>query len=244
MTALLLALLPQAVELDYRPAIRPEEREGVVDLLRKRLATGGFAGATVAAEPDGLLRVVLPGAGPEQVLKAKRLLAPRGLLELRATADRAMQEQFNEDGVVPEGWEALKNPKARLGPEYATWGETILLRKRSAIGDGRIVGAHAESALVPGTKREWYVTFDLDAAGAKGLDATAKELYQQRPPGQLAIVLDGRVHSTPAVQTETFAGRGRVMGVGGEDEAKALAVVLGLPPLPAVLGAPEAERRR
>jgi preprotein translocase subunit SecD len=232
------------VELGYRPKVSAEERTAVVDILRKRLAAGGFDRAAVDVDGDGLLRVALPGAGAEDVAKAKRLLCRRGLLELRDVADRTTQAKFNRDGAVPGGWEALKNPRQNPGPEYAIWGETILVRKRSALEGGRIVRVAAESQLLPDGRRDWFVAFDLDEAAAKAFDAVAAELFRQRPPGMLAIVLDGRVLSIPAVQTDRFGGHGRLVGVGGETECRELAIVLSQVPLPAALGEPAFERRR
>lgn len=235
---LLLFLLQDAgIELGYRAKATTE----VVDILRKRLDSAGLQRCTLSPDADGRLLARIPGGTPEEAAAVKRLLGRRGLLELRLTAERAVQEKFVKDGVVPEGWEAAKNPSPR--PDYAAWGDRMLVRKRSAIEGGRIVSAEARTQLLPGPIQDWYVAFQLDPVGARLFDEAAAILFAQHPPGLLAILLDGQVMITPAVMTDKFGGFCQVTGTGGERETKDLAIVLSHGPLPSALGEPAFERR-
>ncbi len=240
MILLLLLVQEAGIEIGYRAKATKE----VVDILRKRLDTAGLQRCTLAGDVDGLLLARIPGGTPEEAATVKSLLGRRGLLEFRLTADHAMQAKFVKDGVVPEGWEAVANPNPRTDGEYAAWGSPkILVFRRSAIEGGRILSAEASSQLFPGAGRDWYVAFDLDPVGARLFDEAAAVLYERRPPGLLAIVLDGQVRSAPAVQAPKLGGSGRITGMKGEKEAKDLAITLSHGPLPAPLGEPAFERR-
>lgn len=73
---------------------------------------------------------------------------------------------------------------------------------------------------------EWVTAFELNPEGSRRFDVAARILYHQNPPGLIAIVLDGKVRSMPAVKAETFAGRGQITGSKSETEARQLAVIL------------------
>ena len=90
--------------------------------------------------------------------------------------------------------------------------------------------------------KAWVTAFELDATGAKLFDEAAERLYNQRPPGLLAILLDGVLKSVPAVRSAAFHGRGQISGVKSEEDAKDLATILKAGALPLPLGEPEFER--
>ncbi|HEX7899912.1 MAG TPA: hypothetical protein VF950_19245 [Planctomycetota bacterium] len=220
-------------ELGYRlPAGAPKEVE---DVVRGRVAALGL-GAEVAREGD-LLLIRIPKAKPEDVADVKRLLRRAGKLEFRVTADRDVQEKYKADGLVPAGYEAVEHDRKEI--EH----KKLLIRTTCALEGGRVIHAEPQSQLMPSGTSEWYVAFELDAKGAAKFDDAAALLYARRPPGMLAILLDGKLNSAPTVQTSKFGGSGRITGVGGERECKDLAIVLTAGALPIPLGLePEFER--
>lgn len=210
------------VELGYKaPA-------GTEDVVRSRVAALGLP---VEVERQGeLVLVQIQDAKPEDVEAAKRLLRKKGRLEFRPAADRAIQETYKADGVVPEGYEAVE--LNREDAEYAAWSPKMLIEKACALKGGRILRAEPVKELQPGRPDSWSVSFELDENGSRAFDEAAEKLFARRPPGMIAILLDGKLHSAPVVQTTKFGGSGRITSVGGEREAKELAASLVSGPLP------------
>jgi preprotein translocase subunit SecD len=224
-------------ELGYR--VPPGAGKELEDVVRDRVAALGIPGEV--EREGGTLVVRIPDATPEEVASVKRVIHRKGKLEFRPAAERAVQEKFKADGIVPEGYEVIDHD--RKDAEYAAWSPKLLIEKACALGGGRIVRAEPQSELMPGGARSWYVAFDLDEHGAKKFDETAARLYARQPTGLIAILLDGKLNSAPAVQTDKFGGSARITGVGGEQEAKDLAIVLVTGALPVPLDvAPEFER--
>lgn len=219
-------------ELGYR--VPPGAGKELEDVVRDRVAALGIPGEV--EREGGTLVVRIPDATPEEVASVKRVIHRKGKLEFRPAADRPVQETFRRDGVVPEGFEAVESKDPEFGPR-------MLIEKACALGGGRVVRAEPQSELLPGNVKSWYVALELDPAGAKSFDAAAARLFARRPPGVIAILLDGAVTSAPAVMTDSFGGSARITSVNGEREAKDLAVVLVSGALPAPLDvAPEFER--
>lgn len=220
-------------ELGYR--LPPGAPAGVEDVVRSRVAALGAEGE-VERQGD-LLLIRVPDALAEDV---KRLLRRRGKLEFRPAADRPVQEAFQREGVVPEGCQAIDYDR-KGDAAYAAWSPKMLIEAANALEGGRIIGAHPMKETVPGGEA-WFVQFELDAVGARKFDETAARLFERRPTGLIAILLDGKLTSAPAVQAKEFGGSARITGIGGEREAKDLAIVLTTGPLPVPLDAPEFER--
>ena len=218
-------------ELGYR--LPPGAPADVENIVRARVDALGLQGEV--ERQDDLLLVRIPNATGEDVGNVKRLLHRKGRLEFRAAAEPAAQLKFKADGIVPEGFEAIESKD----PEYSP---RMLVEKACALGGGRIVKAEPRSELLPGGVA-WVVEFELDERGGRAFDEAAARLFARRPPGLIAILLDGKLQSAPAVQTDKFGGSGRITAVGGEREAKDLAIVLVTGELPLPLdGPPEFER--
>ena len=101
----------------------------------------------------GIFAKTFPGATPDTSARVKRLFRSRGLLELRPVAPLPIQKKYNEDKVVPEGYEVIQNNERARGGEYEAYGAQILVSRESVIGGRQIVGAEAREEMVPGGKR-------------------------------------------------------------------------------------------
>src|SRR5579862_999404 len=222
-------------ELQAQRAQMSRDAEYVV---RKRLAAAGIEGGLVQLG-EGTLRVRLPGATPETASRTKAVCAVRGDLQLRPVASLALQVQFNRDKIVPEGYAVVDNPSPRLG-EYEAFGAKLLVQKVPVIEGRHIVHAEPKEELTPEGSR-WVTTVELSEDGAKRFDHTAEWLYAMKPPGLLAILLDGVLRSAPALQSPAFHGRVMISGAKDREEAATLALILSSGALPAPLEL-EAER--
>jgi preprotein translocase subunit SecD len=165
----------------------------------------------------------------------------RGQLHLSLVAPIPVQEQFNKDKVVPEGYKAVENQERSRGGEYEAYGAQLLVRKEPVVEGRHIVNAEPSQEMVPGGAR-WVTSFEMNAEGARLFDEAAEKLYRQRPVGLIAIMLDGKVRSAPAVQSPSFHGRAQVSGAKDVEDAKELAIILRTGAFPVPLGEPEFER--
>ncbi len=226
--------LAGGAELRYR-FVYGEDQKGrekeltaeAVDIIRLRVQGKQLKEPRINPVGDEGVAVQLAGVDRQELEAYKKLIGVGGKLELFETAPREVQEAFNQSKAVPDGWKKIANPKPRQMAEYAAWGaEEILIRTSPTITGRHIVKSEPASQLMPGSARDWFVTFDLNPDGAKLFDEAAARLYNYRPPGMIAIVMDDKLHSAPAVQTPSFGGSGRITGIGGEGEAKDLSIIL------------------
>jgi hypothetical protein len=228
------------VELVYRaPVPEARKRELLDAVLRRAQALDPHYGARFDGE---LLVLKLPGATADSVDRARRVFRVRGELHLSNVAPIPVQEQFNKDQAVPEGYKVVANSERARGGDYEAYGAKILVRKQPVVEGRHMVEAEPREELATGGKR-WVTSFEMNAEGARLFDEAAAELYEMRPPGLLAILLDGELKSCPAVQSPKFNGRGQISGANTMEEAKELAVILRSGALPLHLGDPESERK-
>jgi preprotein translocase subunit SecD len=236
----------EGVELAFRLRIpedlQPQRAQIVRDaeyVVRKRLEAAEVKRFSARSQ-DGVLTVRLPGATPETAARLKRICAVRGEMKLCTVASVAVQESFNRDKTAPEGYVVVDNTGPARGGEYEAYGAKLLVRKAPVIEGRHIVEAEPREELVPGGAR-WVVAFELNAEGAKLFDDAAEKLYAMRPPGLIAILLDGALKSAPAVQSPSFRGRGQISGAKSREDAADLSLILTSGALPAPLEA-EGER--
>jgi preprotein translocase subunit SecD len=232
------------IEVGFRIGVSDADRPRIAAELqpaaRRRLDSMEIGGAGFTIEKD-LLILRLPGATPETVTRVKRLFRTRGDLQLRPVAPLAIQKQYNEDQIVPGGYQVVENTMSARGGEYEAYGAKILVQLQSALEGRHIIQAEPRQEMGVGGN-QWVTSFELDVEGAGKFDEMAEKLYNQRPPGLLAIMLDGVLKSAPAVRSAAFRGRGQISGAKSEEEAKDLAIILKTGALPVQLGEPEFER--
>jgi preprotein translocase subunit SecD len=228
------------VELVYRPQVPEARKQELLDAVRRRMqAIDPRNGARFDGE---LLVVKLPGALEETADRAKSVLRVQGELHLSKVAPVPVQQQFNQDQRVPEGYKVVANPDRPRGGEYEAYGARILVRKQPVVEGRHMVEAEPRQELAAGGTR-WVTAFEMNAEGARLFDEAAAELYEMRPPGLLAILLDGELKSCPAIQSPRFKGRGQISGAKSAEDARSLAIILRSGVLPVRLGDPEAERK-
>ncbi|MEZ5166679.1 MAG: SecD/SecF family protein translocase subunit [Acidimicrobiales bacterium] len=120
-------------------------------------------------------------------------------------------------------------------------GPAPLLVDQTGHPDGRLTGEAIETAVATINTGRWEVlpTFRAGSPGIDDFNALAASCYARSaecPTGQIAIEIDGKIESAPAVQTGSFS-RSQVQITGNftEREAKDLALVLRFGSLPVQL---------
>lgn len=213
-------LFPVGFKDDRKQATRV-----ATDVIRRRLEALQLKEPKIHSQGDDGIVIQLAGVDAEGLREVKRIIRVLGNLELYAAAPQDLQERFDKDGVVPDGYKIVRKAD----------GASLLIQERPVIEGRRII--HAEphrEAEVFGVR--WVTSFELDAEGAKDFDEAARRLYAQQPRGRIVIVLDGRVESAPVVQSPSFHGRGQISGAKDEQEARELSIILRSGSLPAPIG--------
>ncbi len=212
---------------------RTQKTKDATDVIRRRVE-----GKQVIKEPkinaqgDDQIIVQIPGVDQTGLDDYMRLIEQTGILKLHAVAGKAVQEKFNQDKQVPDTYFAIDNPEPRRDATYQAWGDRVLLAKDPIIEGRNIIRSEAQQQMGLGGI-EWVTSFELDAEGSKRFDEAAKRLYNERPPGMIAIVMNGVLRSMPVVRAETFGGHGQISGAKDEKDARELAIVLRSGSLPA-----------
>jgi SecD/SecF fusion protein len=214
---------------------RAAKTKEATDVIRRRVeGKQAIKEPKINAQGDDQIIVQIPGVDQTGLDDYKRLIGQTGILKLHAVAGKAVQEQFNQDKQVPSGYVTIENAESRRDAgEYAAWAvDRVLLHKDPIIEGRNIIRSEAQQHMgIRGV--EWVTSFELDAEGSKRFDEAAKRLYHERPPGMIAIVMNDKLRSMPAVRAETFGGHGQITGARDEKDARELAIVLRSGSLPA-----------
>jgi len=147
--------------------------------------------------------------------------------ELRPLAPLKVMEEWVKAGAdtkkPPPGFEAVRYADgARKAEGYD---QEWILGGPTCISSVDVSDAKAEPD-VQARSGQWQVRFELTPAGAEKFDQVAAELYERKPNGALAILLDGRIISAPIVRSPRLGGRGTIQGNYSEKEAKEVAGIL------------------
>jgi SecD/SecF fusion protein len=244
--------LAGGAELRYRVLYEPGEPDkaqktrDATDVIRRRIEARQLKEPRIYSQGDDQIVIQLAGVDRSTLEDYKRLIQQAGKLSLHAVASKEVQEKFNQDGRVPDGYMKVPvDPENRpRTDEYAAWNQAEVLVQREPVIEGRnITSAEPHQRMIPGGL-EWVTDFRLDTEGGKRFDEAARVLYHQRPPGMIAIILDGKLRSMPVVQSESFGGSGQISGAKNEQEARDLAIILRSGSLPAPIGFVDRDGKR
>ncbi|MBI3854192.1 MAG: protein translocase subunit SecD, partial [Planctomycetes bacterium] len=205
------------------------------DVIRRRVEAKQLKEPKINSHGEDQIVIQLAGVDADTLNDYKRIIQTTGKLELHAAAPKDLQERYNKDKVVPSDYMVVENTERARGGEYEAYGAQLLVQKKTVIEGRHITQAEPRQEMVPGGAR-WVTSFELDVEGAKMFDEAAFNLYNQRPPGLIVIMLDGKVKSAPAVQSPAFHGRGQISGAKDQNDAKELSIILRSGSLPAPIG--------
>ncbi|MDP3920935.1 MAG: protein translocase subunit SecD [Candidatus Omnitrophota bacterium] len=205
------------VEVDKIPEeAREDATERVVEIIRNRIDEFGVQEPVIQKQAQYLVVVQLPGVTDRD--RAKDVVGKTAHLEFKLVSDDVELLQQAEEGNIPDGFEY----KEMKGPTGST---SLLLVK-----DAALTGEHLTNAWVGfGQMGEPNVQLQFDKEGAKTFDKVTFENVGR----QLAIVLDGNVHSSPVIRDRIPNGQAVISGNFTVDESADLSLVLRAGALPA-----------
>ncbi|MGH7262955.1 MAG: protein translocase subunit SecD [Candidatus Rokuibacteriota bacterium] len=196
-------------------------RQGL-ETIRNRVDQFGVAEPTIQQQGENRILVQLPGIQDPE--RAKVLIGKTALLEFKLVDEEANVEKALREGP-PEGDEVLwerrvdKQTRQERRVPYVVKKKTLL------------TGADLATAKVSidQTTSEPYVSVEFNKVGEKVFG----ELTEQNVGKQLAILLDGNIHSAPVIRERIPSGRAQITGGFTPEAATDLAIVLRAGALPA-----------
>jgi preprotein translocase subunit SecD len=205
----------------------PELLEQTVDVMLRRIeGIGGVQEPEISTQGDRNVLVQLPGVTDQE--EALRVLGATGQLSFRSVLGTALPSQVDlteTDDPTQDAW--IMDEDGTLA--YNVAGTDLL-------------GSSIEEAIaLVGQGGRWEVNLVLDSEGAdkfEAITAAAVQFPNGDPRNQVAIVLDGIVITSPAVNQAISGGSAVItMGAGEDNEAQAqdLSVVLRYGSLPVQL---------
>lgn len=204
-----------------------------IEIIRNRVDQYGVSETPISRQGERWIAVQLPGISNSE--QAKELIGKTALLEFRLV-DSGEQAQKALEKIQSIG--SPFDAKGEVLPEIAK----VLPRDTSVFKSKErgyyvltstpaLTGAYLESARVETGRDFGYpsIGFTLTADGGKIFDRfTGANIGKN-----LAIVLDGVVHSAPVIKSRIGGGTGVIEGTFTMEEARNLAIVLRAGALPA-----------
>lgn len=190
-------------------------------VMRERLKS---LGVRSSVEPAGSERILIkvPPIHSNSLAEVRRVLSKAGRLEFRMVHPES--DKLIAQNLIEPGYEVLRmqQKSGRANSSLVSY----LVKKKSERG---LTGSYIRRAQVTRhhITKEPEIQFEFDKEGAKLFAEITREYM---PNGntyhQLAIVLDGQLHSAPRINEPIEGGRGMITGDFEIKEASALATVL------------------
>jgi protein-export membrane protein SecD len=230
--------------------IDQEKLDQTVAVIRERVDALGVAEPDITRQGD-TIQVQLPGVADQQraeeVIGRTAVLQFRRVLEIIPPGSPGYEDAGGScddilDGPPPADEEVVLcgQGEADVADDSGEQAENIPLTKYR-LGPVEVAGDEVEDATaeIQQSGLEWFVSLDFSRQGNQQFQELTGELACEQigsPTRSLAIVLDGRVESAPPVAEDVACGQGisggGIITVGGEQEARDLAVVLRTGALP------------
>jgi preprotein translocase subunit SecD len=235
-------LVPAAGEqnsylLNMRPSTVSDIQTRTMDQSRetieKRIDQLGLTEPVVAPYGRGENEIIVELPGESDPVRAKSVIQAGGQLEIRLVEDQnpypsqaaALQAH---NGILPAGTELVPSSAGASGPENNPTGQSWYLLDRAAIVTGRDL-RNADATPNPERPPTYQVNFTLSTDAGRRFGP----FTEQNIGRQMAIVLDHKVESTPAVIESRIDDTGRIEGSFSQQEANDLALILRAGALPA-----------
>ncbi|MCJ2163865.1 MULTISPECIES: protein translocase subunit SecD [unclassified Pseudodesulfovibrio] len=211
----ILSISPQ-----YRSDIEKLTMEQAIKTIRNRIDQFGVAEPDIRKQQGNRIQVQLPGLqDPERAIK---IIGQTAHLEFKMVDDTADVKKAQQ-GILAPGRELSvilhKLPNGK-------YGETPIVLKKDSV----LTGEYVTDAKV--LLDQWntpYVSMTFNTRGG----AIFTNLTGENVNKRMAIVLDGKVYSAPAIRERISGGRASITGQFTREEARDLAVVLRAGSLPA-----------
>lgn len=195
---------------------REDATDRVVEIIRNRIDEFGVREPVISKQGSMNVVIQLPGVTDRE--RAKEIVGKTAHLEFKLVSNDSDLAAKAEQGSIPEGYEYKEVQDA--------FGASKLLLAAEPL----LTGEHLTKAWVGfGQMGEANVQIQFDHEGAKLFD----QITFQNIGRQLAIVLDGKVHSAPVIRDRIPNGQGVISGNFTAEEASDLSLILRAGALPA-----------
>jgi preprotein translocase subunit SecD len=213
------------IELALTAREAAEKRDSFVkqglETIRNRVDQFGVAEPTIQRQGENRILIQLPGI--QDPARAKALIGKTAVLEFKFLDDQADVAKAVQQGPPP-GSEVLYG--RRVDRETKAETKVPYVVKKPVLLTGDLIQA-AEVRISDSS--EPYVSITFDNVGARIFG----DLTEQNVGKNLAIVLDGSVHSAPVIRERIPSGQAQITGGFTAEEARDLAIVLRAGALPA-----------
>ncbi len=206
------------IETDKVPAEhRQDASERVVEIIRNRIDEFGVREPVITKQGKDQVVVQLPGVTDRE--RAKEIVGKTAHLEFKLVSENADALKNAQEGKPTEGFDYAESKNSKGA------NTNLLLESKSLL-----TGDHLTNASVGFDQYgQAIVQLQFDKEGAKIFD----QITFQNTGKQLAIVLDGKVHSAPVIRDRIPNGQAQISGNFTSAEASDLALVLRAGALPA-----------
>lgn len=207
-------------------AVTSSDVQQAIAILERRLNPDASKDLTL--QPEGTDRIVIqmPGITEEEIKEVRKTIQTVAHLEFRRVHpdSQAKLEQIKARGGIKEpGWIEMS-----YTPTTAKDG-TVINRSELVRDSADIEGKYVSNAFRTVDAEGNKVSLQFNSEGAKLFDELAAVHYQK----EMAIIVDGQIHSAPRLQAKQYGGRAEISGGGGkgfsQQEADSLATLLSNP---------------
>jgi SecD/SecF fusion protein len=187
-------------------AVTSSDVQQAIAILEKRLSPDGSKDLTL--QPEGADRIVIqmPGISQEEIKDVRDKIQQVAHLEFRRVhpEGNVKLEQIKARGGIKEpGWAEMQYRVPETAKDGTVLATSELVRDMPDL-EGDVVAKAYRIVDAEGNK----VVLELNGDGAKRFDELAAVHYQH----QMAIIVDGFIHSAPALRAKNYGGRAEISG--------------------------------
>jgi protein-export membrane protein SecD len=234
-----------SVVLTAKGEADPEVLDQTVEIIRNRVDSLGAQEPDISTSGTENIIVQLPGIRDQR--RALEIIGQTAQLRFREVVDAIDVTTVEEEAIKEEHergtdeFNDFVNDRLKDGGFAITPGDPVdepvvfqdaVTKVRYRLGPAEVIGRDIDDALATFDQARGTWTVDLTMTGEgtdKWSEVTTRLAAEQK---QLAIVLDRRVESAPAVQQAITDGKAQISGQFSERDAKDLALVLRTGALP------------
>ncbi len=220
-TTFLIKLTP-VVDADGKTKqITTDMVEQAMEAIRKRVDSFGISEPIITPQGTDRIMVQIPGLSAAQIDDAREQLKKVAKLEFHLVhpGGAGMIEQIEAGTAAPPvGYDVVPYEVERGGKKAES---KLLMKRKADLGGEHVTGAGAFYDA-----RGWGVHLSFDSKGGQLFGELTKQVFEEH--SQMAIVLDGKVHSAPGVEKGAIYGGSAEISGGSmsEKESRALASAL------------------
>lgn len=209
-----------AVQPRYKDEITKLTMDQAIKTIRNRIDQFGVAEPDIRKQQGNRIQVQLPGLqDPERAIN---IIGQTAHLEFKMVDDTADIQKATQ-GILAPGRELSFLQHKQANGSYT---ESPIVLKKETVLTGEYI---TDAKVRLDSWNQPYVAINFNARGG----AIFANLTGENVNKRMAIVLDGKVYSAPAIQEKITGGRASINGQFTQAEARDLAVVLRAGSLPA-----------